>query len=125
MSIIITANFENVDFASIALSKVRKSNKDLKYLRIKNKNGFDINKPHTLTALSYYSQAPFDGVEYQPASVIPNGALPIAFYEKNTINHKDTKRKPVSIEISTDNRNYNKICNQLRINGGYDIRVQT
>lgn len=126
MNTIISANFENVDFASMALSKIRNENKDLKYLRIKNRNGFDKYKPHTLAALSYYSQSPFDGVEYQPTSMIPNGALPIAFYEKNNINSKfKDKNKSVTVEISTSSLNYNKICNQLRSNGGYDVKINS
>lgn len=129
MSIKISANFENVDFASIALSKIRNENKGLEYLRIKNRNGFDVYKPHTLASLSYYSQAPFDGVEYQPISMIPNGALPIAFCE-NTINsnskaYENEKGKTVTVEISTSYHNHNKIYQQLLSNGGYDVKINS
>lgn len=119
MSTIITANFENIDFASIALSKVRKNNKDLNYLRIKNKykNKFTLNQPHTITALAYYSQVPFDTMEY--------GGYLIPFSENfnSYANTRDYTNKSVTVEIATDNKNYNKICNQLRTNGGYDIKV--
>lgn len=123
MSIKISANFENVDFASTALSKVRKSNNGLKSLSIKNRHGFDAQKPHTLATLSYYSQSPFDGVEYSPGSVIPNGAFPIAFLDKSNIGKNKDRTSPVSVEILTDNINTDNICKQIRTNGGYDVRV--
>lgn len=126
MSIKISANFENVDFASTALSKIRKSNTGLKELRIKNKKGFDNQKPHTLAALSYYSQSPFDGVEYSPGSMIPNGALPIAFVDSNNydvgVDNID-KTQSVMVEIQADKFNCDKICQQIRSNGGYDVRI--
>lgn len=142
MKVTISANFDNVDFASTALSRVRKSTGGLKELRIKNRNGFDKQKPHTLAALSYYSQAPFDGVEYIPNATMPRGAFPIAFLDESYINNNSNnnnsysnnnsnnnsynygnKKRPVSIEILADNINCDKICKQLRSNGGYDVRI--
>lgn len=127
MGVKISANFENIDFASVALSKIQKEYNDVKSLKIKNKNRFDENKPHTLVALSYYSQAPFDGVNYASSSMIPNRALPVAFNEDLTQlsngDANDKSKGSVSVEVLANNMNYNKICNKLRTNGGYDIKA--
>lgn len=123
----ITANFENVDFASIALSNVRKSYTGLYDLRIKNIKRLHSNNKNnnnnTIATLSYYSQAPFDGVNYSPISVMPMGALPVSFLDRSIALNSKGKNTPVGVEIVADNTDSNDICNQIRSFGGYDVKI--